>query len=186
VRSPHCEKRSHVWKSTWPATSARANLRTRGNTLPHVFGRTIAGALNTWAAGLIEKRIATFEARTRRVAKRGLDGEALHDLRTAARRLRGALEDVGALVPYSRRNLRLVKRVGDATGEARDLAVLIGRLQTYRALAGQADRAEIDGLVATLERRERRALKHAKTALKDCTSPKHPPADGEATPLGLA
>lgn len=101
----------------------------------------------------------------------------MHDLRTAARRLRGALEDIGPLVPYTRRNLRLVKRVGDATGSARDLAVLIGRLQTYRATAGKAERAEIDGLIATLQRRERRALKHAKGSLRDCAKPKRPPAD---------
>jgi CHAD domain-containing protein len=84
------------------------------------------------------------------------------------------------LVPYSRRNLRLVKRIGEATGDARDLAVLIGRLQTYRALAGRRERAEIDGLIATLERRERRALKLAKRSLHDCPKPKRPPAEARA------
>jgi CHAD domain-containing protein len=141
--------------------------------------------LNAWAAGLIDKRIATFEARARRAHKRGLDGERLHDLRTAARRLRSALEDIGTLVPYSRRNLRLVKRVGDATGDARDLAVLVGRLQTYRALAGKRERAEIDGLIVTLERRERRALKHAKLAMSERPKPKRPPGNSatkEVTP----
>lgn len=131
--------------------------------------------MNRWAAELIEKRVATYEARFRRAEKRELDGESLHDLRTSARRLRGALEDVGPLVPYSRRNLRLAKRVGEATGEARDLAVLIGRLQTYRALAGRSERAEIDALIAMLERRERRALKAAKHALRTCGKMKHPP-----------
>src|SRR5579884_61430 len=104
---------------------------------PHVSGEITAEGLASWATGLIAKRIATFEARRRRALKRDLDGEALHDLRTAARRLRSALEDLGPLVPYSRKNLRIVKRIGDATSEARDLAVLIGRLQAYRALAGK-------------------------------------------------
>jgi CHAD domain-containing protein len=84
------------------------------------------------------------------------------------------------LVPYSRRNLRLVKHVGAATGDARDLAVLIGRLQNYRALSGRRERAEIDGLIATLERRERRALKHAKATLRDCAKPKRPPGEALA------
>lgn len=141
---------------------------------------TTADALHAWAAGLIGKRIATFEARRRRAEKRGLDGEALHDLRTAARRLRGALEDIGTLVPFSNKNLRVVKRVGDATGDARDLAVLIGRLQTSRAIAGKAERAEIDGLIATLERRERRALKYAKRSLGTWPRLKRPPVENQA------
>lgn len=168
---------SRAWKSKSPPSRARANLGAHGTSTVTTRGATTAEALNAWAAGLIDKRIATYEARRKRVEKRGFDGEALHDLRTAARRLRGALEDLGALVPHSRRNLRLAKRVGDATGEARDLAVLIGRLQAYRAVAGRAERAEIDGLIATLERRERRAIKHARSALRACGKSRRPPVE---------
>lgn len=140
-----------------------------------------ASDLARWATELIEKRIATYEARYKRAEKRHLDGESVHDLRTSARRLRGALEDLGPLVAYSRRNLRLAKRVGVATGEARDLAVLIGRLQTYRALAGRRECDEIDALVKVLKRRERRALKNGKRELRACGKMKRPPKPEAAT-----
>jgi len=136
--------------------------------------------LTRWAAKLLEQRITTFEARYRRAERRGLDVESLHDLRTSARRLRGALEDIGPLVPYSRRNLRVSKRIGEATGDARDLAVLIARLQSYRALAGFRERREIDKLIETLERRERQALKDAKRLLQGCGKMKHPPKEVSA------
>lgn len=128
--------------------------------------------LTEWAAALNEKRLATFEKRRKHAIDCGLDGESLHDVRTSARRLRSALEDLGPLVKHSKKNLRRAKHIGDVTGEARDLAVLIARLSGYRALAGLRERAEIDRLIATLTRRERRALKGAKEALLHTKGPK--------------
>jgi CHAD domain-containing protein len=119
-----------------------------------------------WATALIDKRISTFEKRRKHAIASGLDGEALHDVRTSGRRLRSALEDLGPLVKHAAKNRHRAKAIGDVTGDARDLAVLIAKLSSYRALAGLRERREIDSLVSALSRRERRALRRAEHAVK--------------------
>jgi CHAD domain-containing protein len=131
-------------------------------------------ALCEWATALIDKRISTFEKRRKHVIVSGLDGEALHEVRTSARRLRSALEDLGPLVEHAAKNRRRAKAIGDATGDARDLAVLIAKLSSYRVFAGLRERAEIDRLVGALSRRERHALRQAEHSIKRAPGAKHP------------
>ena len=80
------------------------------------------------------------------------DGEAVHDIRVASRRLRAAM-DVGVdCFPASwfRPLHRLAKDVTSRLGEVRDREVLLAHFQTERASAPPAESAGMDRLIARL------------------------------------
>jgi len=86
------------------------------------------------------------------------DGEALHDLRVALRRLRSCLdsyeEQLGDAVPE--KLSRRLRRLARATGPGRDAEVQIAWLREHRAEVGRRNRQHRLGLAWLLERFERR------------------------------
>jgi hypothetical protein len=88
------------------------------------------------ARTLRSERRALERARRRFIAKP--NEKHLHAVRTAGRRLRSLLEDVGGLAP-SERLRRRVKRAGAATDAARDATIILRLLESTVA----TDEAEI-------------------------------------------
>ncbi len=86
------------------------------------------------------------------------DGEALHDLRAALRRLRSCLksyaEQLGDSVPE--KLSRRLRRLARATGPGRDAEVQIAWLREQGAEVGRRNRQHRQGLAWLLERFERR------------------------------
>jgi CHAD domain-containing protein len=86
------------------------------------------------------------------------DGEALHDLRVALRRLRSCLESyadqLGDSVP--KKLARRLRRLARATGPGRDAEVQIAWLRERGAEAGRRNRQHRQGLAWLLQRFERR------------------------------
>jgi CHAD domain-containing protein len=86
------------------------------------------------------------------------DGEALHDLRVALRRLRSCLESyadqLGDSVP--KKLARRLRRLARATGPGRDAEVQIAWLREHGAEAGRRNRQHRQGLAWLLERFEGR------------------------------
>ena len=89
--------------------------------------------------------------------ERGEDVEALHAMRVSARRLRSAMDAFADAFPRKahRRRLRMVKRVADTLGEARDLDVAIAELRALEPTMADGDRPGIQGLIARYEARRR-------------------------------
>lgn len=83
----------------------------------------------------------------------GEDIEELHAMRVSSRRLRAAMDAfAGAFPPRSfRRNLRVVKRVTDTLGEARDLDVAIAHLRDMLPAMSEVDRPGLEGLIERYE-----------------------------------
>jgi CHAD domain-containing protein len=74
-------------------------------------------------------------------ARLGDDPEELHDLRVACRRLEGILRQFHACLPESFQRFRpALKKVLRALGDARDLDVALGELQTFSRDLSDADR----------------------------------------------
>jgi len=86
------------------------------------------------------------------------DGEALHDLRVALRRLRSCLESYGEQLGDSvpKKLSRRLRRLARATGPGRDAEVQIAWLHEQGAEVGRRNRQHRQGLAWLLERFERR------------------------------
>jgi CHAD domain-containing protein len=80
----------------------------------------------------------------------GEDIEELHDMRVSSRRLRAAMDAFAGAFPDAsfRRNLKVVKRVTDTLGAARDLDVAIEHLRELAEAMDDADRPGVEGLIA--------------------------------------
>lgn len=91
----------------------------------------------------------------------GDDIEELHAMRVSSRRLRAAMDAFAGAFPEQsfRRNLRVVKRVTDTLGEARDLDVAVEHLRELAAGLDASDQPGVDGLIARY-----RADREAETA----------------------
>ncbi len=113
-----------------------------------------------WALGLVKADVRAFKrARTRFL--RQPSAKRLHDLRTSARRLRSLHEDLReAIPPFSLKRLR---QLIDLTGEARDAAVM---REALRDAIDVRERHAARGLLRTLRRRERIALKRIARTLE--------------------
>jgi len=113
-----------------------------------------------WALGLVKADVHAFKrARARFLRQPG--AKRLHDLRTSARRLRSLHEDLReAIPPFSLKGLH---RLIDLTGEARDAAVM---REALRDALDVRERHAARGLLRTLRRRERIALKRIARTLK--------------------
>jgi CHAD domain-containing protein len=85
--------------------------------------------------------------------KLGSDGEALHDLRVALRRLRSTLRAYRASIgrPLGERQRRRLRAIVDATSEARDAEVLIGLYDEEAARLDPAERESAGWWRARLE-----------------------------------
>ena len=80
----------------------------------------------------------------------GDDIEDLHDMRVASRRLRAAMDAFAGAFPERSfaRNLKVVKRVTDTLGAARDLDVAVDHLRELLPTLDEADRPGVEGLIA--------------------------------------
>jgi CHAD domain-containing protein len=88
----------------------------------------------------------------RRVLRKG-DGEAIHDLRVATRRLQATLAIVGDRLPdRPRRRLdRRARTLRRRLGSERNTWVLIGLLEEFRSLPGREERRFVADLIRRLE-----------------------------------
>lgn len=91
----------------------------------------------------------------------GEDIEELHAMRVSSRRLRAAMDAFAGAFPARafRRHLKVVKRVTDTLGAARDLDVAIAHLQELATTLDATDRPGVEGLIARY-----RADREAETA----------------------
>lgn len=101
-----------------------------------------------------------------RVARRGRDVEAVHQLRVATRRLRAAFRVFCDHAPAPRKVVRGLRKLARELGPVRDHDVILGLLATHavRELAGE-ERARFDRLMASLDRKRARAQRRLTTAL---------------------
>jgi CHAD domain-containing protein len=98
------------------------------------------------------------------------DGEALHDLRVALRRLRSTLTALAPLLgdPLRERQRRRLRKAARLTGPAREAEVLLAWLQGTRELLQAPWRGAQDWLVERVER----ARQHAAAAVADRAVPR--------------
>src|SRR5262245_59524621 len=92
--------------------------------------------------------------KARRCVQRRGDGEAIHDLRVATRRLQAALEFAGDRLPERPRQ-RLERRARSlrrSLGEVRNARVLLGLLKRGRRQLGDAEASFASRLASRLER----------------------------------
>jgi CHAD domain-containing protein len=115
-----------------------------------------------WALTLRRRAEMIAEAAVR--ARRGGDEDAIHDLRVGARRLEAALwlwrDGLGRA--SRRKALRLVRRVRRATGDARDLEVIVAELEKRLEGVPAEARESLEEWLAHL--RDRRELASAQVA----------------------
>jgi len=126
-----------------------------------------AAALEAWAQMLIRNRINRLERLRRKACKQWERGRHVHRLRTHARRLRAALEDLSDCVPRAQALIDESKLLGQKTGKVRDADVLAHKLQRYRRTAFSAEGSEIDAVCAPLRKQRKAAHKPAKAAVRD-------------------
>ncbi|MBV9149920.1 MAG: CHAD domain-containing protein [Candidatus Eremiobacteraeota bacterium] len=121
----------------------------------------------TWATMLVRQRMSDLQKVQRKAKKHWCGGKYVHKLRTHARRLRAAIEDLRGCIPNAQKLIDESKNLGQKTGKIRDADVLIRRLQRYRVFAFAAERAEIDALCKPLEKQRKAARKPAKACVRD-------------------
>lgn len=127
----------------------------------------ISPAVESWALELARKRVDALESVRKKAAGNWKDGKYVHRLRTRARRLRAALEDLHECIASASEVLDDTKTLADALGMVRDADVLVERLQRYRRFALPAERAEIDAVCRKLTKGGNTSEKQAKSAIKD-------------------
>ena len=112
-----------------------------------------------WAKTLGSAEVRAFMKARRRFLKRP-SAKRLHELRTAARRLRSLFKDFrDVLRPQRSKRLR---RLIEATGEARDAAAL---RKTLREALDTRERGEARITIAGLRARERACFSHVRRLL---------------------
>lgn len=114
---------------------------------------------------LVRKRMDDLQAVRTKARKGWKKGKYVHQLRTHARRLRAAVEDLRACVPGAQTLIDESKTLGQNTGKVRDADVLIRRLQRYRRFALPAERTEIDAICTDLRKARKAVHKAAKAAV---------------------
>ncbi|TAM86571.1 CHAD domain-containing protein [bacterium] len=124
--------------------------------------------LAEWAHALVERRLRDFELRRAAALEQPHDVEALHDVRTRARRLRAALEDLRELVPEAEEWLSALKRLNRYTGAARDNDVLMARADAYVQTVRGPARACFDRVAHRLRNRRKRLGERASKAIAQC------------------
>lgn len=127
----------------------------------------IPSTVASWAHDLAQKRVETLESVRKKAAQNWKGGKYVHKLRTSARRLRAALEDLHECIACAGDLLDDTKTLADALGTVRDADVLVERLQRYRRFALPAERAEIDVVCRKLNKGGSTSEKQAKYAIKD-------------------
>lgn len=92
----------------------------------------------------------------------GEDIEDLHAMRVSSRRLRAAMDAFAAAFPAKsyRRKLRMVKRVTDTLGDARDLDVAVATLTARLPEMEPDERPGLEGLIARYRQRRAEEAPH--------------------------
>ena len=121
-----------------------------------------------WAVALIRERVKSFEKLRCKASHKWKGGKRIHKLRTHARRLRAALEDLCDCTPAAPDLLARCKDLSDATAAARDSVVMLERLRSYRRFALPAERGEIQMLCDDLAKNAAKGVKDAKATVKRC------------------
>ena len=131
------------------------------------YGRTMRppAEIVAWANVLVRRRIDDLNKIKRKARKNWRDGAHVHKLRTHARRLRAAVEDLRSCIPNAQRLIDESKDLGQKTGKVRDADVLIRRLDRYDIFALPAERADIDTVCRPLRRQRKAARKPARAAV---------------------
>lgn len=119
-----------------------------------------------WAVQLVRTRVESLEQLRAQTRADWGKGKHIHDLRTHARRLRAALEDLHDCIPSADALLAQCKALSDKTTQARDAAVMARRLRRYRRFAMPAERAEIKALCRELDHEVAKGKREAKHAVK--------------------
>ena len=114
---------------------------------------------------LVEHRMSDLQKVQRKANEHWCGGRYVHKLRTHARRLRAAVEDLRSCIPNAQKLIDESKNLGQKTGKIRDADVLIRRLERYRVFAFATERAEIDALCKPLEKQRKAARKPAKACV---------------------
>lgn len=141
-----------IWSADDESAITGMDDRSRGR---ENRGGTVTESFREYGARVIAERLGKMLTHTRAV-RRGGDVEALHDMRVASRRLRAALAifEPAFVSPGFGRFERAVKEVTDALGEARDLDVMAGTLETLSATLPKTQRQGVQMLLD--EQRDRR------------------------------
>ena len=126
------------------------------------------GEVTRWAVALIRTRLDDFEKLRHKAVRHWKRGKQIHKLRTRARRLRAALEDLCECTPGAPDLLAKCKELSDCTTAARDTVVMMERLKRYRRFALPAEHAEISKLLDDLAKENAQGIKDAKSAVKAC------------------
>jgi len=123
--------------------------------------------VTAWAMALVRRRMGALAAVRAKARRRWKAGRHVHELRTNARRLRAAVEDLRTRVPGAQALIDASKELGKRTGKVRDAHVLIDKLQHYRHFALPAERSEIDVICRDLRKAGKAAQKSAQAAVAD-------------------
>jgi len=129
------------------------------------------GTLVKWARHILAAQTQELEKALSKHLRSSSDGEGLHKIRTRARRLRCALEDLQHCTADVPKFLAKVKRLGDKTSKARDGQVLLHRLRHYRRIASRAERLEIDRMLESYRKKSKDWNRVAIGAIRDFTAP---------------
>jgi len=121
-----------------------------------------------WALRLVRERVDSTEAARCRADEK-FSERRVHRLRTQARRLRAALEDLYECIPSADDLMERSRAVGDETGKVRDATVLIEKLERYHRFSFFEERAEIEKLQRVLKKRRRKCERPAKDAIESVT-----------------
>jgi len=151
-------------------------------------------ATTDWPREIVAARGRDVVKARRRVLRRG-DGEAIHDLRVATRRLQATLEIAGDRLPDrpGRRLDRRARTLRRRLGAARNTWVLFGLLGEFRSVPGREERKFVADLARRLERaagsrpsKERRSLPGIRKRIRALLREMAHGSPGSAAPAGDA
>ena len=119
------------------------------------------------AAAILRRLLEVMEANLEG-AIADIDSEFLHDFRVAVRRSRSVQRELRGVFPpaelaHFRAEFRWLQQV---TGETRDLDVYVLEFEDFRELVPEAMRADLDPLLAALQRRRRSSRRRMVRALR--------------------
>lgn len=113
-------------------------------------------ALEQWAQSVIHRQIDSAGDALRRYCKKPKSAKRLHSARKELARLRGALEDLGALAGVAPQFLERVHELHRRAGKVRDADVLLARIGKYCRRAFDDEQKELELLAAGIRKTRRR------------------------------
>jgi CHAD domain-containing protein len=128
-----------------------------------IGGEPIAEASRRTLRRFFDKLLAREDA-----VSKDEDIEDVHQMRVATRRLRASLQVVGGVYDPElvRRYRRGLRRIAESLGAVRDGDVFIEHVSAYQADLPEADRAQVDRLIAAVSAERERAREQLLAALE--------------------